>query len=746
MINIELKEFQEQCVDNLLENTYDYNLHSKIILKSPTGSGKTIILIAYIEKYLSYYSDTVFCWFTPGKGELEEQSKEKMEIFSPPSKTGDIHDILNNGFENGTTYFINWEMVNDKKNNSLKESERKNLYNHISDLHRSQKNVIVIIDEEHLNNTSKSKEIINALSPKCEIRVSATPYQKENSKFIEIDENDVINEGLITKYLVINKDLNVSSLNDIEHENIVLLEKADEIRKEIAKAYIEETENIRPLVLVQFPNMNDSLIEKVEKQLEKMGYTYENGLLACWFSAENKEDLKSEKLKKKAKCNIENINKNNGTPLFLLFKQALATGWDCPRAKILVKLRETSSETFEIQTLGRLRRMPKAKHYDKDILDCSYLYTFDEKYKEAVLGNGGIETKRLFLKKEAEKISLIKETRNNDASYVDEKLVREKIYYEFCKRYKLSYDFSKNMKILEENDYILGTKLKKKFLNGKFRKLEEIPKDNEHFIEYEYEVNIHKNGIDRQHVVNDCKKIIGLNYEKTFSLLKNFFLKGSGVKKYKILELSLKELTAFIINNEHKLKEDLIRFDTLGTYQEKWLTPKVENFFLPKEEYYRFSSNERFVEKYQRNVYKDYDTSMTVDGVRSICERLFEEYCEKNSNVKFFYKNGDSGQQYLSVVYQSNYKKQNLFYPDYIVELNDGSLWIIETKGGEFQNKSKNIDKQVFNKFEAIKNFAERYNYNFAFVRDRNGKLFYTKNKYSEEMNNEYWDLLENLF
>ena len=47
-------------------------------------------------------------------------------------------------------------------------------------------------------------------------------------------------------------------------------------------------------------------------------------------------------------------------------KQAISTGWDCPRAKILVKLREGMSEQFEIQTIGRIRRMPEAKHYEDD--------------------------------------------------------------------------------------------------------------------------------------------------------------------------------------------------------------------------------------------------------------------------------------------------------------------------------------------------------------------------------------------
>lgn len=51
-----LKSFQEQAIDFLLENTnFDQN---KITLHAPTGSGKTIILISYIERYLDNHDDT----------------------------------------------------------------------------------------------------------------------------------------------------------------------------------------------------------------------------------------------------------------------------------------------------------------------------------------------------------------------------------------------------------------------------------------------------------------------------------------------------------------------------------------------------------------------------------------------------------------------------------------------------------------------------------------------------------------
>lgn len=38
-----------------------------IILKSPTGSGKTIILTYFMHQYVQSYRNTVFVWLTPGK-------------------------------------------------------------------------------------------------------------------------------------------------------------------------------------------------------------------------------------------------------------------------------------------------------------------------------------------------------------------------------------------------------------------------------------------------------------------------------------------------------------------------------------------------------------------------------------------------------------------------------------------------------------------------------------------------------
>lgn len=58
------------------------------------------------------------------------------------------------------------------------------------------------------------------------------------------------------------------------------------------------------------------------------------------------------------------------------------------------------------------------------------------------------------------------------------------------------------------------------------------------------------------------------------------------------------------------------------------------------------------------------------------------------------------------------------FYPDYVVHMKDSTDWVIETKGGEVAGHSKNIDMQAENKFNAFKNYAEKYHLKWGFVRD----------------------------
>ena len=335
-LTLNLFDFQDAAVMKLLDLTTDSRSKQTIVVKSPTGSGKTIILIGFVDEYLNKVNaNTAFIWLCPGKGDLEEQSRQKMRSVAPHRNTQNLFDALQNGFAPESTTFINWELVTKRGNTAIRDSERKNLFDRIADAHRSGIDFIVIIDEEHSNNTAKAKTIIDAFSAKNIIRVSATAIENKRYEFYEIDEMDVIDEGLITKALYVNEGIedNLEITDDYDY----LLDLAEAKRKAIAARYKEvlpEGKIIRPLVLIQFPNGQPETIRAVEQKLESMGYTYENGMVSIWMS-EDKRDLP------------DNLTDNDATPVFLLMKQAISTGWDCPRAKILVKLREGMSEQLK---------------------------------------------------------------------------------------------------------------------------------------------------------------------------------------------------------------------------------------------------------------------------------------------------------------------------------------------------------------------------------------------------------------
>lgn len=725
-IAIDLFDFQEKAVIKLLDIVTDSRSKQTITVKSPTGSGKTIILIDFVEEYLTKInSRTAFIWLCPGKGDLEEQSRQKMRKFAPHRHTQNLFDSLQNGFEAGSTTFINWELVTKKGNTSIRDSERKNLFDRIVDAHRVGIEFIVIIDEEHSNNTAKAKMIIDAFSAKNIIRVSATAIENKRYEYFEIDEVDVIGEGLITKALYVNEGLTDGM--EVADDYDCLLDLADSKRKDIAARYKELGKTIRPLVLIQFPNGQPETIRAVEKKLESMGYTYDNGMVSIWMS-EDKRDLP------------DNLTENDATPVFLLMKQAISTGWDCPRAKILVKLREGMSESFEIQTIGRIRRMPEAKHYEDDLLDFCYVYTFDEKYKAGLLSSidKAYETRRLFLKDKCKTFTIEKQVRDLDFDGLGEREVLIKIHEALVKKYNLGSDKKMNKMLLSDAGYVFGTDIHGQALQGEFVRTSALA-DIHSYITTHKRVDTHKHGIQLMHSIDAIKSSIGIAQNKVKTILERLFRKGGNPSK-KLIALETPEFYAFVINNQHKLKEEFRAVTAQMAVQlTMTLQPKKSSFRIPEQDFFKYDPGVKNEVEYLSNAYHEYTSGFATSVVRSTCEMLFEQHCEGRDDIEWVYKNGDTGQQYFSIVYVDGIQKQWLFYADYIVMKRDGTIWIIETKGGETKGKNKNIDDQIENKFNAFKAYASGKELRWGFVRDKDNQLYINNTEFVIDMADEHW-------
>ena len=92
-LTLNLFDFQEKAVLNLLDLSINSNSKQTVVMKAPTGAGKTIILIGYVDEYFNKVnSNTAVIWLCPGKGDLEEQSRKKMISVAPHRKTQNLFD------------------------------------------------------------------------------------------------------------------------------------------------------------------------------------------------------------------------------------------------------------------------------------------------------------------------------------------------------------------------------------------------------------------------------------------------------------------------------------------------------------------------------------------------------------------------------------------------------------------------------------------------------------------------------
>ncbi len=731
-MNINLASFQLKTINSLLESMEENN--RDIILKSPTGSGKTIILTHFMDEYLKGHIKTVFIWLTPGKGNLEEQSKRKMDLYIHNAQTKLLADIMACGFQENDSCFINWEKLTKKGNNALKDSERTNFIEWIEKALDNDLEFKVIIDESHQNFTEKSDAIIQLFKTNKIIRCSATPIIDKKARLVEVSEEEVIAEGLIKKLLVINE--NFHQIIGTDNQTSYLLEKALDMERELRSLLLSSGKDINPLVIVQLPNNSDLLIETVESFFESNGVTYDAGTLAIWLSGRHE--------------NLDNISDNTAETVAVIIKQAVATGWDCPRAHILVKLRENMDETFEVQTIGRIRRMPEARHYENDKLDSCYLYTFDSKFTQGVkssLGKSALDAKTLFLKNEHKSLSLIKEQRTMVTDLRDPRKALKAIARYFKNEFKLTGDKKLNKIKLEAKDFVFADEILRYTLSGNVVVLQQLSeKDRLNVVELKEPINTHVHGREYHNRVGKIGNEIGM----TYAYMNTIFGKLFGEKysySEKILSLPIRQRYAFVLKNAELLKHVCREAMAVQLSQTVISADMVSErqFTIPQSMLFTYDAVSKVQTESLKNVYQGYLLSAEP---RSSSEKKFEKFCESSSAVDWLYKNGDKGEEYFSIVYLDNANRQKLFYPDYIISVK-GQVWIIETKGGfDKSGESEDIDIYSPKKFEALKNYLKKHNLKGAFVRydNQSEELCVCTENYSDDINSDKWEILSVYF
>lgn len=692
-----LKPFQETAVSNLKNEFLSLwklpNQNIPVVFKSPTGSGKTIMLAQFLRDIVSdprfEGNDVAFVWFSFSEESYEQSKKKLFEYYGGASELDliDLNDLSRGKLKKNNVFFINWQKIKGKTKDSRKlrrDNEQGLTFdNFIAETHEDGRKIVVIIDEEHIgSDTELADEVVNGVvKPKITIRVSATPKyiptRADVAGYIEVKRAEVVEAGLIKEKIVFQteEDLDQKAIKKLDQDEM-LLELAYSKREELVSLYKEIKAEVNPLVLIQLPNDDQATKETggTTKQQIVLEYLKRKGVkeneIAVWLSKE--------------KENLEDLEKSNSPVSFLLFKQAAATGWDCPRAGVLVMFREIKNPTFAIQTVGRILRMPFGVHFAHPELNLGYLYT---NYKRN-------EVLAEYAKSKTENRPAI------NGSYRRKNIKPIKLESVFMTRADyndLGDTFQETFKkVADKKLEVKKMDLKPKVTNGLIVGVEIDDYDNftkELLAEggsHEQEMSRH----DLERLYNLlCFKVIAKQTdenrkfapERSWGKLKTALniwlmnkLKAERIDAYKIIVNDLLSPSGALapVIGDALLEYRPVREQEVNKKSAR--AKRVENIEIPREALF-------FTDQYEALPVKKSAMEpfwIEKDYAGRTNEEAFVKFLESSKGVVWWYKNGDSGSEYFSIsYYNQDENKEKLFYPDWIVQTKN-TLYILDTKGG----------------------------------------------------------------
>lgn len=756
-----LKNFQQKAVDNVLTYTQMIlagNAIKTIVLQSPTGSGKTFMISQVINKLATDHTfdhvDMCFLWVSIGKGALHEQSyKSLKKIFNGYPDCHLIENEFTGGRKNinrNEVVVLNWEKLRAKDNTTgdwknilMKDKETNNFIDVVQNTKEEGRKIVLIIDESHSStDTARAKELRDEIiCPDITIEMSATPTLTDMVLPYKVDPNDVISEGLIKKEIIINENIDKISDDDLDSERLVL-EAAYQKQKELKQAYSEEGIDINPLVLIQLPNSEDGNNKKdaIENFLQSKGISQDKGNLAVWLSEE--------------KVNTETpyLIPNTSTVDFLIFKQAIDTGWDCPRASILVRFREVKSPVFEIQTVGRILRMPEAQHYNNEILNKGYIFTNiksleikKETYNPNII-------KSLYTKRKDINGFKLKSYYKNRISYNDLTSSFYSVFEDiFCKYFGFKKGhfefFGKNREIAKEklildnltnNDEIILNKTVAANIVDQISKITNTDTTNVILSENDKEAYIKSilsselNGfaavrslpIMQMALIRNISQYLGINQESDKNwivTIESIILNNSDVIK-QLLNLAVETYKPI------KLQEDETKENEIDYWNDNWTIPGAKN--------------------YNPNTYEKVDSILSLyqpcylEISRSNPEKAFVEFLEKHpEKIAWWWKNGDEHMQENFGVAKPD---GSSFQPDFIVQYKDGRIGIYDTKSSGFQEEDTRIKSETLQQYISEENAKGKKLCGGIVIVDGQNLKINSKSKYRTfKSNPEDWDFLE---
>jgi type III restriction enzyme len=374
-----------------------------VLLEAPTGAGKTLMAGLIAESFTrADHRDNariIWFWFTPFAN-LVEQAKSALKRDFNGLTIRDLScERKTYSAYSGDVFVTTWASVaaRNAETRKLRSSGDLSLSldEFIPELRDAGFRIGVVVDEAHHGFTKASETVNfyrNVMRPDFTLLITATPDDADVGKFkqaaglavvhrIQVSRHDAVEAGLIKEAIKSIAYLVPEDQQELVDLSATAMEDGWRCHQAIKAQLTESGIRLTPLMLVQVGNTgkaSETAIEQAKQHLFNLGVTEE---AIAWYTAEDPND------------DLLAVARDQSKEV-LIFKVAVALGFDAPRAFTLVSLRGTKSTDFGIQVVGRILRVhPKLQALAisktlPNVLRFGYVFLADADSQGGLLGAG----------------------------------------------------------------------------------------------------------------------------------------------------------------------------------------------------------------------------------------------------------------------------------------------------------------------------------------------------------------------
>jgi superfamily II DNA or RNA helicase len=729
---MELKKYQEKTIEKikmflkeikffkdpkhafiaLTNSPYKDEFFDKIpfvCIKIPTGGGKTLVGCNVVNEIMDSFLKEkmgrgIVMWFVPSEA-IKSQTLRKFK------DRKDIHrKILDEYFDNNVNIFSNEEALKIRKEDvednlcivisSLdafrKEKTLQNKYkvykengallNHFENIEESNilekdesgiikslanvirlSNPLIVIDEGHKTKTELSITFLKELNPSFIIEYTATP-RAESNILVEIHSSELKEEEMVKLPLVLESH---TQWQDAIMQGVLRREELEKIAK-------KEKEPIRPIALLQAEQIKDDehkiTVQKIKDFLIKDRKISEEEIA---IKTSENNDLENIDLFNKS-CKIR----------YIITVNALAEGWDCSFAYVLISVANIGSKIAVEQIIGRIMRMPYAKRKENEDLNRSYVFASARNFNESAG-------------------QIISGLENNGYSKYD--LINAtdtKRKYEFDVERKIKEDFAVPLMALDNEDLLFEDLIGEDF---------ELHKQD---VKLDFQVHYDNDG----RAIIDIKE--GDKWVREAQQILKVTYKDKNCSKKELIQWLDKKLRFTMLDKEDKIKFlekviDGIKGHTIqdlsvnryvlaeqlsGTinlilveYSKKRFDKFLKEGQIKVKEFENFPEKITLSEELPQEFNKNYYSK--IDKLNKEEERFVGRLdLDSLPNIKFWIRNREKKDPF----YLQGWQK-NKFYPDFIAVTTKGNILALEWKGEDrVSNEDTKYKEEVAKVWEQL--------------------------------------------